>query len=300
MASAPFPPRGCPPRVVLEDPEFLVVEKPAGMHTAPGARGAVDPRGEDADPGDLRSPSLAEWVFLRYPEILAVEGWNRGEGGLIHRLDRETSGLVLFARTSRSFRTLARSADEGLFRKEYALRARPSGGTLPGSRPGRTAPRGVDPEGWRSLSDTPFAPGQDPGPLRESDRAKSLCSLLSDALHAGRPVDVSGVFRPYGPGAARVACADPEADLGKARKLWGSTVYRTDFLAASAAGETLELRVALTRGFRHQIRAHLAWIGLPLDGDEVYGGARGDRLALHAGVLEFPDPRNGAMVRIEA
>ena len=33
----------------------------------------------------------------------------------------------------------------------------------------------------------------------------------------------------------------------------------------------LEMRVSLARGFRHQIRAHLAWMGLPLAGDSLYG-----------------------------
>lgn len=299
MASAPLPPRGCLPRVILEEPEFVVVEKPAGMHTAPKAPVRKDTVWEDPEGGNRSDLSLAEWVFDRYPEIFRVEGRNRGEGGLLHRLDRETSGLVLFARTRQSFPALARAADAGLFRKEYVLRARPSGGTLPGSRPGRTAPRGVDSEEWGFLVDSASALDDDKRPRRVSDSAKALCSLLTETLSVGRPVFTSSVFRPYGPGAARVACADPNADLGASRRAWGTDEYRTDFLAASAENGVLDLRVTLIRGFRHQIRAHLAWIGLPLDGDQVYGGARGDRLALHAGVLEFPHPRTGDLVRIE-
>jgi 23S rRNA pseudouridine1911/1915/1917 synthase len=47
----------------------------------------------------------------------------------------------------------------------------------------------------------------------------------------------------------------------------------------------------ITRGFRHQIRAHLAWIGHPIKGDPIYGdGETDDILSLDCISVSFPLP----------
>jgi 23S rRNA pseudouridine1911/1915/1917 synthase len=58
-------------------------------------------------------------------------------------------------------------------------------------------------------------------------------------------------------------------------------------------------------GRTHQIRVHLASIGLPIAGDAVYGRSRERELdpgrpALHAAVLGFAHPRSGKSMRFEA
>ena len=56
-------------------------------------------------------------------------------------------------------------------------------------------------------------------------------------------------------------------------------------------------------GRTHQIRVHLASIGLPIAGDPVYGRARDATLtrpALHAATLGFRHPRSGRSLRCEA
>lgn len=59
------------------------------------------------------------------------------------------------------------------------------------------------------------------------------------------------------------------------------------------------LEVELETGRKHQIRAHFAWLGHPVAGDDRYG-TRGPRLCLHAARLELPHPRTGEPLRIEA
>jgi 23S rRNA pseudouridine1911/1915/1917 synthase len=51
--------------------------------------------------------------------------------------------------------------------------------------------------------------------------------------------------------------------------------------------------LSLARGFRHQLRCHLAWIGLPIRGDALYGGGGTGPLALKAQGLAFFDPLDG-------
>ena len=73
------------------------------------------------------------------------------------------------------------------------------------------------------------------------------------------------------------------------------TGYRT---LERAHGRTL-LEVELGTGRRHQIRAHLAWLGCPVVGDERYG-MRGPRMGLHAWRLRVPHPRGGRWLELEA
>jgi 23S rRNA pseudouridine1911/1915/1917 synthase len=77
--------------ILYEDRYILVADKPAGMPTH-GFSGK-----------DTRT--LANLLAARRPEILTV-GKSRWEPGLVHRLDRETSGLVLVAKTPAAFDSL--------------------------------------------------------------------------------------------------------------------------------------------------------------------------------------------------
>jgi 23S rRNA pseudouridine1911/1915/1917 synthase len=70
------------------------------------------------------------------------------------------------------------------------------------------------------------------------------------------------------------------------------------------AGAAL-LEVELETGRQHQIRVHLAHVGLPVLGDSVYGGGGPALVAvrrqmLHASRLAFAHPRTGDTVRVES
>jgi hypothetical protein len=53
---------------------------------------------------------------------------------------------------------------------------------------------------------------------------------------------------------------------------------------------TLFLEAEIRKGFRHQIRAHCAWCGLPILGDRLYGGAISQRLWLEAFRVRWEKP----------
>ncbi len=75
---------------VYEDPHVIVVDKPAGLVVHPGA-------GHDRG-------TLVNGLLARYPEIAEVGDPYRP--GIVHRLDRGTSGLLVVARTDRAHRSL--------------------------------------------------------------------------------------------------------------------------------------------------------------------------------------------------
>jgi 23S rRNA pseudouridine1911/1915/1917 synthase len=74
--------------------------------------------------------------------------------------------------------------------------------------------------------------------------------------------------------------------------------YKTNILEASSGGKTRCFRVRIVRGFRHQIRCHLSWLGYPILNDGLYGGllevdGTDQALALKAQGLFFRDPLSG-------
>jgi 23S rRNA pseudouridine1911/1915/1917 synthase len=88
-----------------EDDDLIAADKPAGMHTAPLSSGDTD--------------NLLALLIARFPEIGRLPGIKPVEPGLLHRLDRETSGIVVAARTASSFQRLRDQFESGSVRKEY-------------------------------------------------------------------------------------------------------------------------------------------------------------------------------------
>jgi 23S rRNA pseudouridine1911/1915/1917 synthase len=82
----------------------------------------------------------------------------------------------------------------------------------------------------------------------------------------------------------------------------GGREATTDYEALGAAGGYTLLRLHPRTGRTHQLRAHLAYLGLPIAGDLRYGGGPGPenlrRQFLHAAELGFARPADGA--RVEA
>jgi len=86
----------------------------------------------------------------------------------------------------------------------------------------------------------------------------------------------------------------PDRTIYEKRELGGlyETVCLESRPVSNGQGEFRYFRLLLRRGFRHQIRCHLAWIGYPIVNDSLYGGAEEDGgfLALCAQGLFFSDP----------
>jgi len=90
-------------RVVYEDAHVAIVEKPAGIVVHPGA-GRMD-------------GTLAAGLLSRWPEIEGVG--QKGRWGLVHRLDRETSGLLAVALTRVAYDGLTTAMEQRQVERIY-------------------------------------------------------------------------------------------------------------------------------------------------------------------------------------
>ncbi len=94
-------------RIAYEDEHLLVVDKPAGVVVHPGAGN--------------RSGTLAS-ALLAY----GAEGGDRERPGIVHRLDRGTSGLLVVARSEEAYRKLQRLVRRRELEREYTALVRGS------------------------------------------------------------------------------------------------------------------------------------------------------------------------------
>jgi 23S rRNA pseudouridine1911/1915/1917 synthase len=215
--SQAFRPESMDLNVVFEDEHLLVVDKPAGLvvHPAPGNW----------------SGTLLNGLLARDAQAALLP-----RAGIVHRLDKDTSGLMVVARTRAMMDALVqRIAAREVARQYVALAHRAWAG--PRTRQVE-APIGRDPRN----------------------------RLRMAVVESGKPA-----------------------------------VTAFELLQDAAAG--CWVRATLQTGRTHQIRVHMAHIGHPLVGDELYGGAAGaslSRQALHAYRLSFAHPATGAALEFHA
>ncbi len=95
-----------PLEVRFESSDVIVVDKPAGQPTAPLRQSETH--------------TLANALVARYPELAGV-GYTAREPGLLHRLDNDTSGLVIVARRRDAFEELKLALKDGRIHKSYLL-----------------------------------------------------------------------------------------------------------------------------------------------------------------------------------
>lgn len=93
-------------KIIYEDDKFLVVEKPAGL--------------EVASEKNKEEPTLVDWLLKKYPAIAKV-GPDPSRPGIVHRLDKNASGLLVVAKTEAAFENLINQFKTRQVKKEYTV-----------------------------------------------------------------------------------------------------------------------------------------------------------------------------------
>ena len=85
--------------IVYIDSDFIAVDKPAGMPSAPLNQNEIN--------------NAVCTVARDFPEVMGVSGRKSIEGGLLHRLDTATRGILLFARNQTAYDSVSRLQQAG-------------------------------------------------------------------------------------------------------------------------------------------------------------------------------------------
>ena len=214
-----YVPEDIPLEIVYQDEDVAVVNKPQGMVVHPSA--------------GHTSGTLVNALMYHIKDLSGINGVLRP--GIVHRIDKDTSGLLMIAKNDQAHVALADELkDKKSLRKYWAI----VHGNLPNDRGVIEAPIG------RS----------------EKDRKKQAVTAK------GKPA-------------------------------------LTRFQVLERFGDYSLVELQLETGRTHQIRVHMAYIGHPVAGDEVYGPRKtlkGHGQFLHARTLGFTHPRTGEMLEFTA
>ncbi|HWY40960.1 MAG TPA: RluA family pseudouridine synthase [Chthoniobacterales bacterium] len=200
-------------KIIDETADYIVVDKPAFLLTHP------------------TKPDQRTTLWKQLRELLAFEIANGGQVSIVNRLDRETSGLVLVAKTATAARRFGLLMQRRSFRKEYLAIV----------------------WGWPEW-ETKIVDA----PLDRQGKHQQSAIWLKQMIHpAGGPAWTEfRVERRFTRSTMRDSNSSPSG--GGSRE-------------AAGDGKFSLVRAIPKTGRTHQIRVHLASLGYPIVGDKIYG-----------------------------
>ncbi len=171
-----------------------------------------------------------------YPLLLKVQGKKAVEHGLLHRLDTATSGLMIIAATQECYDFLQEEQKQRRIIKTYTAEC-----NLQAAFP-------------------------------DQNIAVPEQKIAVPELVEGDSFIIQSYFRAYGPGRKEVRPVTSSSNKAALQKVEKQVLYTTEVLIKEINHErnTALVECTITKGYRHQIRCHLAWYGLPIINDIVY------------------------------
>ncbi|MDY5369653.1 MAG: pseudouridine synthase [Prevotella sp.] len=259
------------PRVLYADEYIMVVDKPAGMLSVPGKAESV--RSEFSDSANISVEEYFANLQLPTNSQFTTEQFTIGEADnsklktqnskflkAAHRLDMDTSGLLVLARTEQAYVELQRqfASRETVKRYEAVLSGVPTQNSKL-----KTQNSSVQPSGCLEAISLPLIADINDRPRQRVDMEHGKPALTLYNIVEVRAVD------------ANTAVAYTTKKVDKRRTL---------------------VHLYPKTGRTHQLRVHCAHpLGLacPILGDPLYGIERADRMYLHAAELTFRHPVTG-------
>ena len=259
------------PRVLYADEYIMVIDKPAGMLSVPGKAESV--RSEFSDSANISVEEYFANLQLPTNSQLPTEQFTIGEADnsklktqnskflkAAHRLDMDTSGLLVLARTEQAYVELQRqfASRETVKRYEAVLSGVPTQNSKL-----KTQNSSTQPSGCLEAISLPLIADINDRPRQRVDMEHGKPALTLYNIVEVRAVD------------ANTAVAYTTKKVDKRRTL---------------------VHLYPKTGRTHQLRVHCAHpLGLacPILGDPLYGIERADRMYLHAAELTFRHPVTG-------
>ena len=259
------------PRVLYADEYIMVVDKPAGMLSVPGKAESV--RSEFSDSANISVEEYFANLQLPTNSQFTTEQFTIGEADnsklktqnskflkAAHRLDMDTSGLLVLARTEQAYVELQRqfASRETVKRYEAVLSGVPTQNSKL-----KTQNSSTQPSGCLEAISLPLIADINDRPRQRVDMEHGKPALTLYNIVEVRAVDAN----------TAVAYTIKKVDKG-----------RTLIHLYPKTGRTHQLRVHC---------AHPLGLACPILGDPLYGIERADRMYLHAAELTFRHPVTG-------
>ncbi|MBS6152303.1 MAG: RluA family pseudouridine synthase [Campylobacter gracilis] len=287
--------------ILYEDDDLLVVNKPAGLTVHPAA--------------SVKEPTLVDWLKSRGYLLSTLGGELRA--GIVHRLDKLTSGALLVAKNNAAHAVLsAQLSDKSMGRIYLALidlpLKEPCVIERPISRnPANRLKMGIVP-GGRSAKSAFYEilSGAELSELQNSAERcdKILSTSASDSTAAGKSAGADEILNNRADNADKILTAKMSANETRAARLAENKFLNFKNPAQNYKLPPINLKsfnlvaAKLFTGRTHQIRVHLSSINRHILGDHLYGfkseNAKISRILLHAYLLYFIHPRSGKEVKI--
>lgn len=243
---------GTAPEVVFEDEDILVLAKGTELSVHPGAGLGIE-------------KTLLGWA-VDTQRICAHGNWsadalNEHRPGVVHRLDKATSGLLVMAKNGQASENLSKQFKEHTAQRIY----------------------------WAVVNaPLSFLDSQAlKGPIR---RASEKASSKFAFKRSEEEVFTLLCFLERDPRDKTKYRVDLKGDGRRSV---------THFVCSSRTERHALLELKLDTGRTHQIRVHLRFLGHAILGDEAYGGEKFRRLMLHAHRLSFRHPKSGKELSFE-